>query len=163
MPAQYVMAIDQGTTSTRCLVFDQRARLVAVVQREHRQYYPKPGWVEHDPTEIWRNVDRIVPQALREAGVTAEQVAGLGIANQRETTVLWDRRTGKPLAPAIVWQDTRPTGWWRSSPAPRERTDSAPPPASPWRPTSPGPRCAGCSTSTAPCLRTRFWGPWTPG
>ncbi|WP_019810843.1 glycerol kinase GlpK [Saccharomonospora halophila] len=107
MPAQYVMAIDQGTTSTRCLVFDQRARLVAVVQREHRQYYPKPGWVEHDPTEIWRNVDRIVPQALREAGVTTEQVAGLGIANQRETTVLWDRHTGAPVGHALVWQDTR--------------------------------------------------------
>ncbi|WP_019819488.1 glycerol kinase GlpK [Saccharomonospora saliphila] len=107
MPAQYVMAIDQGTTSTRCLVFDQRARLVAVVQREHRQYYPKPGWVEHDPTEIWRNVDRIVPQALREAGVTAEQVAGLGIANQRETTVVWDRHTGAPVGHALVWQDTR--------------------------------------------------------
>ncbi|WP_431874896.1 glycerol kinase GlpK [Amycolatopsis sacchari] len=107
MPAHHVMAIDQGTTSTRCLVFDQRARLVAVVQREHRQHFPRPGWVEHDATEIWRNVDRIVPQALREAGIDASQVAGLGIANQRETTVLWDRHTGVPVGRAVVWQDTR--------------------------------------------------------
>jgi glycerol kinase len=103
----YVMSIDQGTTSTRCILFDQRGRLVAVSQREHQQHFPRPGWVEHDATEIWRNLARLVPQALREAGIDANQVAALGIANQRETTVLWDRHTGTPIGRAIVWQDTR--------------------------------------------------------
>jgi glycerol kinase len=107
MVQHYVMSIDQGTTSTRCILFDQRGMLTSVVQREHQQHYPKPGWVEHDATEIWRNVERIVPQALRQAGITADQVAALGIANQRETTVLWDRHTGVPAGRAINWQDTR--------------------------------------------------------
>ncbi|GAB3479235.1 glycerol kinase GlpK [Amycolatopsis cihanbeyliensis] len=107
MAQKYVMAIDQGTTSTRCILFDHRARLVSVAQREHHQHFPKPGWVEHDAVEIWRNVDRIVPQALREAGIEANRIAALGITNQRETTVLWDRHTGVPVSRAIVWQDTR--------------------------------------------------------
>ncbi|MFG1792822.1 glycerol kinase GlpK [Nocardia sp. NPDC049149] len=107
MTQRYVLAIDQGTTSTRCILFDQRARLVGVAQREHQQHYPRPGWVEQDAMEIWRNVDRIVPQALRDSGITADQVAALGIANQRETTVVWDRHTGLPIRRAIVWQDTR--------------------------------------------------------
>ncbi|WP_107654581.1 glycerol kinase GlpK [Nocardia suismassiliense] len=107
MTQRFVLAIDQGTTSTRCILFDQRARLVGVAQREHQQHYPRPGWVEQDAMEIWRNVDRIVPQALRDSGITADQVAALGIANQRETTVVWDRRTGTPIRRAIVWQDTR--------------------------------------------------------
>jgi len=107
MAQHYVMSIDQGTTSTRCILFDQRGRLAGVVQREHQQHYPKPGWVEHDATEIWRNVERIVPQALRQAGISAGQVAALGIANQRETVVLWDRHTGHPIGRAINWQDTR--------------------------------------------------------
>jgi glycerol kinase len=107
MAQRYVMAVDQGTTSTRCIIFDARGRLVSVVQREHQQYFPRPGWVEHDAVEIWRNLARIVPQALADAGIGAEQIAGLGIANQRETTVLWDRHTGNPVARAIVWQDTR--------------------------------------------------------
>jgi glycerol kinase len=107
MTDQYVIAIDQGTTSTRCIVFDRRGRLVSVVQREHQQFYPKPGWVEHDAAQIWRNVERLAPQALAEAGITLDQVSAVGIANQRETTVLWDRRTGVPVGRAIVWQDTR--------------------------------------------------------
>lgn len=107
MAQRYVMSIDQGTTSTRCILFDARGRLVSVVQREHQQYFPRPGWVEHDAAEIWRNLSKIVPDALAQAGATAEQVVGLGIANQRETTVLWDRRTGAPVGRAIVWQDTR--------------------------------------------------------
>ncbi|OXM53062.1 glycerol kinase GlpK [Amycolatopsis alba] len=107
MVQRYVMSIDQGTTSTRCILFDARGRLVSVAQREHQQHFPRPGWVEHDATEIWRNVARIVPQALADAGAEAGQVAGLGIANQRETTVLWDRHTGNPVGRAIVWQDTR--------------------------------------------------------
>ncbi|MFE7801490.1 glycerol kinase GlpK [Nocardia sp. NPDC057440] len=107
MTQRFVLAIDQGTTSTRCILFDQRARLVGVAQREHQQHYPRPGWVEQDALEIWRNVDRIVPQALRDSGITVDQIAALGIANQRETTVVWDRRTGIPLRRAIVWQDVR--------------------------------------------------------
>jgi glycerol kinase len=105
--SHYVLAIDQGTTSTRCILFDYRGRLVSVAQREHQQHYPHPGWVEHDAMEIWRSVRRLVPQALAQAGVGAEQVAAIGIANQRETTVLWDRTTGVPTGRAVNWQDTR--------------------------------------------------------
>jgi glycerol kinase len=107
MAQRYVMAIDQGTTSTRCILFDQSARLVSVVQREHRQYHPRPGWVEQDAVEIWRNVDRIMPQALRDAGIGADQVVALGITNQRETAVVWDRHTGVPVGRAVVWEDIR--------------------------------------------------------
>ncbi|NEA24488.1 glycerol kinase GlpK [Actinomadura bangladeshensis] len=107
MTERYVMSIDQGTTSTRCILFDHGGRLVSVAQREHRQHFPRPGWVEHDPVEIWRNLERIAPEALAQAGVTADQVAAVGIANQRETTVLWDRVTGVPIGRAIVWQDMR--------------------------------------------------------
>jgi glycerol kinase len=105
--AEYVAAIDQGTTSTRCIVFDHAGRLVSVAQREHRQIFPRPGWVEHDAAEIWRNVERVVPQAVAQARVQPEQIAALGIANQRETVVLWERRTGRPVGNAITWQDTR--------------------------------------------------------
>jgi glycerol kinase len=105
-----VAAIDQGTTSTRCLLFNRSGRMLAVAQREHRQYYPASGRVEHDAVEIWRNVRRVVPAALRRAGLTPDDLVGLGIANQRETTVVWDRHTGRPLAPAITWQDTRTDG-----------------------------------------------------
>jgi glycerol kinase len=107
MVTRYVMSVDQGTTSTRCILFDSGGRLVSVVQREHQQHFPRPGWVEHDAMEIWRNLGRIMPQALEQAGIGADQVVALGIANQRETTVLWDRRTGVPVGRAIVWQDTR--------------------------------------------------------
>ncbi|OKH65356.1 glycerol kinase [Mycobacterium sp. SWH-M1] len=107
MTARYVAALDQGTTSTRCMLFDREGRMVSLAQKEHRQHYPRAGWVEHDATEIWGIVRRIVPQALADAGVEPEQVVGLGITNQRETTVVWDRHTGKPVHNAIVWQDTR--------------------------------------------------------
>ncbi|GAA5035910.1 glycerol kinase GlpK [Streptomyces siamensis] len=107
MAERYVMSIDQGTNSTRCILFDNHGRLVSVVQREHEQHFPKPGWVEHDAVEIWRNLQRIVPEALSDVAVGAEDIAAIGLANQRETTVLWDRRTGEPLGRAIVWQDTR--------------------------------------------------------
>ncbi|SNS68676.1 glycerol kinase GlpK [Actinomadura mexicana] len=107
MTERYVMSIDQGTTSTRCILFDHGGRLVSVAQREHRQHFPKPGWVEHDPMEIWRNLERVAPEALAQAGATPRQVAAVGIANQRETTVLWDRLTGVPIGRAIVWQDMR--------------------------------------------------------
>ena len=102
-----VAAIDQGTTSTRCLLFTRTGRMLAVAQREHRQHYPEPGRVEHDAEEIWRNVARVVPEALRRAGLGPENLVALGIANQRETTVIWNRHTGVPLARAVTWQDTR--------------------------------------------------------
>jgi glycerol kinase len=103
----FVMAIDQGTTSTRCILFDHHGRLVSVSQREQQYHYPKPGYVEQDATEIWRNVDRVMPQALQDAGIRPTQIAALGIANQRETAVVWDRNTGVPVRRAIVWQDVR--------------------------------------------------------
>ncbi|MBT2510733.1 glycerol kinase GlpK [Streptomyces sp. ISL-98] len=107
MAERYVMSIDQGTASTRCIIFDRGGRLVSMAQQEHQQHFPRPGWVEHDAAEIWRNLQRIVPQALAHAGIGPDRVAAVGIANQRETTVFWDRRTGAPVGKAIVWQDTR--------------------------------------------------------
>ena len=107
MTETYVLAIDQGTTSTRCLIFDRAGRMVSVAQREHRHHYPRPGWVEHDAAEVWRNVCSVVPAALKQAGLGVAQVATVGLANQRETTVVWDPRDGRPYARAITWQDTR--------------------------------------------------------
>ena len=107
MNGRYVVSIDQGTTSTRCIVFDHRGQLVSVDQREHAQHFPRPGWVEHDAMEIWRNVEKVVPRALSRGGIDASQIVAIGIANQRETTVVWDRHTGVPVAHAINWQDTR--------------------------------------------------------
>jgi glycerol kinase len=107
MSGRYVVAIDQGTASSRCLVFDHRARIVSVAQKEHHHLYPMPGWVEHDPQEIWRNVLTVVSQALEKANLSPTELSALGIANQRETTVLWDRRTGAPVHNAINWEDTR--------------------------------------------------------
>ncbi len=106
MPA-HVLVVDQGTTSTRSMVFDAATRPVATAQQEFAQIYPRPGWVEHDPEEIWATVLSTARQALRAAGLTAADVVALGIANQRETVVVWDRRTGRPIHNAIVWQDRR--------------------------------------------------------
>ncbi|GAA3580731.1 glycerol kinase GlpK [Nonomuraea rosea] len=103
----YVAAIDQGTTSSRCIVFDQAGSIISVAQREHRQIFPKPGWVEHDAGEIWQAVQTVLAEAVSGAGIEDGQIAALGITNQRETTVLWDRETGRPVCPAVVWQDTR--------------------------------------------------------
>ena len=105
--SRYVAAIDQGTTSTRCILYDHGGRLVSVAQEQHAQSSPRPGWVEHDAAEIWSLVRRVLPEALDRAGVGPGDVAALGVTNQRETVVAWDRRTGEPLHPAIVWQDTR--------------------------------------------------------
>lgn len=105
--SRYIGAIDQGTSSTRFIVFDHEGSVIACAQREHAQIYPKPGWVEHDALEIWQNTQRVISDALSNAKLTAMQLAGIGITNQRETTVLWNRRTGTPLHNAIVWQDTR--------------------------------------------------------
>ncbi|MHA4818172.1 glycerol kinase GlpK [Streptomyces aculeolatus] len=107
MTDKYVAAIDQGTTSSRCIVFDQNGAIVAVDQREHRQIFPRPGWVEHDAAEIWAKTQAVVGGALAGAGLRADELSAVGITNQRETTVLWDRATGKPVHNAIVWQDTR--------------------------------------------------------
>ena len=104
---RYVGAIDQGTTSTRFIVFDRRGQIVASAQKEHRQSYPQPGWVEHDAEEIWRNTLEVIESALAGAQLSAADLAAIGITNQRETTLLWNRHTGAPLHPAIVWQDAR--------------------------------------------------------
>jgi glycerol kinase len=104
---KYAAAIDQGTTSTRCMVFDHSGRVVSVSQKEHEQIYPKPGWVEHDANEIWERTQEVVEDAMGEAGASGDDIAGVGITNQRETAVVWDRNTGEPLMNAVVWQDTR--------------------------------------------------------
>ncbi|MCP2254934.1 glycerol kinase [Prauserella aidingensis] len=105
--SRFVAAIDQGTTSTRTMIFDHSGNVVAVDQREHEQIFPQAGWVEHDPEEIWANTRATAAGALANADITAADVASVGITNQRETTVVWDRNTGKPVYNAIVWQDTR--------------------------------------------------------
>ncbi|MEX0152577.1 MULTISPECIES: glycerol kinase GlpK [Microbacterium] len=105
--ADYVLAIDQGTTSTRAMIFDKSGSVVSVGQKEHEQIFPKAGWVEHDPLEIWRNTQEVIGLALSRADVTRHDIAAVGITNQRETAVVWDKNTGKPVYNAIVWQDTR--------------------------------------------------------
>jgi len=105
--AAYVGAIDQGTTSSRFILFDREGRVVALDQREHAQITPQPGWVEHDATEIWQRTREVIDGALAGASIEAGQIAAIGITNQRETTVIWDRQTGEPIHNAIVWQDTR--------------------------------------------------------
>ncbi|GAA1354352.1 glycerol kinase GlpK [Saccharothrix algeriensis] len=104
---KYVAAIDQGTTSTRCMVFDHSGRVVSVDQKEHRQILPKAGWVEHDPVEVWANTRQVAAGALAKADLATSDIAAVGITNQRETAVVWDRATGEPVHNAIVWQDTR--------------------------------------------------------
>ncbi len=104
---RYVLALDQGTTSSRAIVFDEAGQPVAAAAREYPQYYPHPGWVEHDAEEIWASQIAVAREALERAGLAADQVTAIGVTNQRETTVVWDRQTGKPLAPAIVWQCRR--------------------------------------------------------
>ena len=105
--AKYVAAVDQGTTSTRCMIFNHSGEPVAADQMEHEQIYPKPGWVEHDPMEIWDRTRDVVRNAMRKAGATADDLAAVGVTNQRETAVVWDKNTGRSYYNAIVWQDTR--------------------------------------------------------
>src|ERR1700712_323590 len=105
--SNYIGAIDQGTTSTRFIIFDRSGRIVSVAQKEHEQIYPQPGWVEHDANEIWRRTQDVIEEAMRDRSLRAGDLAAIGITNQRETTVLWDRRTGEPVYNALVWQDTR--------------------------------------------------------
>ncbi|MBN8896935.1 MAG: glycerol kinase, partial [Rhodospirillales bacterium] len=105
--SRFVLAIDQGTTSTRCIVYDEAAQPRAVARREFAQHYPQPGWVEHDPEDIWRDTVATLRQAVTEGGIAAAEIAAIGITNQRETVVVWDRATGRPIHRAIVWQDRR--------------------------------------------------------
>ncbi len=103
----YIGAIDQGTTSTRFIVFDRSGRIVSMAQKEHRQIYPNPGWVEHDPEEIWQRTQEVIAEAMQRGNLSPSDLAAVGITNQRETTVAWNRKTAEPLANALVWQDTR--------------------------------------------------------
>ena len=105
--AGYIGALDQGTTSTRFIIFDHRGRAVASAQKEHEQIFPSPGWVEHDPLEIWRRTLEVIDEAAEQRGLRAKDLAAIGITNQRETTVVWNRHTGLPVYNALVWQDTR--------------------------------------------------------
>ena len=107
MSRKFILALDQGTTSSRSLVFDRHGRVRGAAQQEFPQHFPRPGWVEHDPEELWATIRRTALAAVAEANLTARDLAAIGLTNQRETTLLWDRRTGRPLAPAIVWQDRR--------------------------------------------------------
>ncbi|WP_245207962.1 FGGY family carbohydrate kinase, partial [Rhodococcus gordoniae] len=104
---QFIAAIDQGTTSSRCIIFDHDGRIVSIAQKEHRQFFPRSGWVEHDPEELWLNTREVGAAALAKADLRRRDIAAIGLTNQRETTVVWDRTTGKPVYNAIVWQDTR--------------------------------------------------------
>lgn len=106
----YILSLDQGTTSSRAVVFDRAGQPVAIAQREFAQHFPQPGWVEHDANDIWRTQHAVMQEVLVRAGIAAHQLRAIGLTNQRETTVLWDRRTGEPVAPAIVWQDRRTAG-----------------------------------------------------
>jgi glycerol kinase len=111
--SSFLLAIDQGTTSTRAVVYDGAARVRGSAARELTQHYPQPGWVEHDADEIWQSVAAVVPQALQAAGIESTQLVGIGVSNQRETTAIWERASGKPLARALVWQDRRTTDFCR--------------------------------------------------
>ncbi|MCB1122368.1 MAG: glycerol kinase, partial [Verrucomicrobiae bacterium] len=104
---KYILSFDQGTTSSRSILFDFKGNPVASDQQEFKQHFPKPGWVEHDPLEIWKTQLSTAEKTLQKAGASAEEIACIGITNQRETTVVWNRKTGDPVYPAIVWQDRR--------------------------------------------------------
>ena len=152
--SKYVAAIDQGTTSSRCIIFDAKGQIVAVDQKEHKQIFPRPGWVEHDAAQIWTNVQKVTKSALAKAGIKHKHLAAVGITNQRETTLLWDRATGKPVHNAIVWQDTRTDRLVRElgGEAGQERfRDKCGLPLA--TRISPGRRSAGCWTTCPVCAR----------
>ena len=104
---KYILSMDQGTTSSRCIIYDKKGSMVSTAQKEFRQYYPKESWVEHDANEIWQTQMTVAHEAMLKAGVTYQNIEAIGITNQRETTVVWDRNTGEPICPAIVWQCRR--------------------------------------------------------
>ena len=111
MPAQYILSLDQGTTSSRAILFDHSGQIRQLAQKEFRQYYPQPGWVEHDPEEIWSSQYGVLAEVLAKANITTRDIAAIGITNQRETVVVWERSSGRPIHPAIVWQDRRTAGF----------------------------------------------------
>jgi len=104
---EYIAAIDQGTTSTRCMLFDHHGQVISAAQKEHSQIYPQPGWVEHDPVEIWECTQDVIRRALAKSDINPGDILAIGVTNQRETTLIWDKQTGQPYGNAIVWQDTR--------------------------------------------------------
>ena len=166
--ATYAGAIDQGTTSTRFMIFDHGGHVVSIAQKEHEQIYPKPGWVEHDPAEVWKRTEEVVGEALKSAGITKDELAAIGITNQRETAVVWDKTTGKAVYNAIVWQDTRTDQICNKLMADGGQDRFRPRPACRSPPTSPAPRCAGSSTTSraprpGPSRATCCSGTWTPG
>lgn len=112
---KYIVALDQGTTSSRAVVLDHNANIVSVSQREFTQIYPKAGWVEHDPMEIWATQSSTLIEVLAKAGINSDEIAGIGITNQRETTIVWDKVTGKPVYNAIVWQCRPYCGYLRKT------------------------------------------------
>ena len=116
---QAILALDQGTTSSRAIAFGRDGRILSTAQQEFRQIFPQPGWVEHDALEIWRTQRDVASQAIASAGLPSQGIGAIGITNQRETTVVWDRETGEPIHNAIVWQDTR-TCLLYTSPSPRD-------------------------------------------
>lgn len=103
----FILALDQGTTSSRAIIFNKAGKVISIAQKEFTQYFPKSGWVEHDPNEIWSTQMGVAAEAITKAGLSVQQIAAIGITNQRETTVIWDRNTGQPIYNAIVWQDRR--------------------------------------------------------
>ena len=105
--SKYVMALDAGTTSNRCIIFNEKGEMCSVAQKEFTQYFPKPGWVEHDANEIWSSQLGVAVEAMAKLGIGADDIAAIGITNQRETTVVWDKNTGEPVYHAIVWQCRR--------------------------------------------------------
>ena len=109
--AKFIMALDAGTTSNRCILFDRQGNICSMAQKEFTQHFPKPGWVEHDAEEIWSTQLEVAQQAMRNIGAVATDIAAIGITNQRETTVVWDRNTGRPVCRAIVWQCRRTSGY----------------------------------------------------
>jgi glycerol kinase len=164
----YIGALDQGTTSTRFMVFDRQGREIARHQLEHRQVYPRPGWVEHDPLEIWARTQEAIQGALAKAGVRPGELLAIGITNQRETTLVWNKNTGEPYHNAIVWQDTRTDAICEALKAEgleevfRKKTGL------PFPPTSPAPSSSGSWTTSPGCGRRRSGGMpssarWTPG
>lgn len=104
---KFIMALDQGTTSSRCIIFNKQGEMISVSQKEFPQIYPKPGWVEHDPMDIWATQLGVAQEALNKAGLDAKDIGAIGITNQRETTVVWNKKTGEPIYNAIVWQCRR--------------------------------------------------------
>ena len=145
----YIMALDAGTTSNRCILFNKAGEICSVAQKEFAQYYPRPGWVEHDPMEIWSSQYGVMNEVIAQSGVDPRDIAGIGITNQRETTILWDKNTGRPVYNAIVWQCRR------TAPlvdellkTPAWQTTSGKTPALCRTPISPPPRSSGSWTTS---------------